>query len=74
MEEENVLRLRRRLLVPLVLLAVRAPVTADQAPWFDTDWTARRVVGAAGSGARDTRRPGGGGSRRTPGGGRPSRL
>jgi len=46
MEEKSVFRLRRTLLVPLVLLAVSAAVTADQAPWFDTDWTARRVVDA----------------------------
>jgi len=47
MEEKSVFRLRRRLLVALVLLAVGAPVLADQAPWFDTDWTVRRVVDAS---------------------------
>ncbi len=40
-------RLRGPLLVALSLAAAAAPARADRAPWFDTDWTARRVVEAA---------------------------
>ncbi|MFO8013556.1 MAG: PKD domain-containing protein [Phycisphaerae bacterium] len=34
-------------LAALVLAAVAPPACADQAPWWNTDWTARRVVDCA---------------------------
>ena len=47
--------LRRRLLLVLVLLAVAAPAPAGEAPWFNADWTVRRVVEVS---VRDTGYPG----------------
>jgi len=49
-------RLRGRPLIVLFLAAVCTPALADQAPWFDAAWTARRVVDVP---VRDAGYPGG---------------